>query len=279
MGKQKKTNNIIGLRIAEVRKKHKLTQAQFAAALSDYINRDTILSTVAISSWETGRQLPNTNMLTAIASYFGVSVGYLTGTEYRDGEVKQAPLVGQSAYEEKQALKEGNYHFQNMDAVKILEDDLPRYDGRPVFISFIGYQHEGLWGILDYMQQKLITIKGTYKLDLRAMDLYPLESYDFPTRRKRYAHPLSVGRFQNMKEKFWVEVKTPDQEIRNRYNGWYVHDKEHTAIVNLGTGLLLPYVGFGISYDAYQDPHDVVIDIAPAIKYPKKDKNETMEDN
>ena len=53
------SNNITALRIAEVRKNHKLTQGQLAAQLSDFVNRDTPFTIPTISAWETGRQMPS----------------------------------------------------------------------------------------------------------------------------------------------------------------------------------------------------------------------------
>lgn len=265
------SNNITALRIAEARKNHKLTQGQLAAQLSDFVNRDTPFTIPTISAWETGRQMPSEKMLCALAEFFNVSIGYLTGSEMMDGTKKGSGASDEDTFNERQAIRKSGYSFQNMGAVAILETDLSRYDQRPVFIAFKNYQHEGLWGILDSVKKSVLTQKGVYAVDFDTMELYPLESYTFPSRRKRYATPISAGRFQKLKDKMWVEVKTPDQEIRNRYNGWYIHDKEHTAIIKMDNGLLLPYTGFAISYDVYMEPYDIVIGETPMYKYPKKE--------
>lgn len=273
------SNNITALRIAEARKNHKLTQGQLAVQLSAFINRDTPLTIPTISAWETGRQMPSEKMLRALAEFFDVSIGYLTGSEMVDGTEKIAGTSEEEVFNERQSIRKSGYTFQNMDAVTILETDLSRYDQRPVFITFRDYQHEGLWGILDSVKKVVLTLKGEYKLDFDTMVLYPLESYTFPSRRKRYATPISAGRFLKLQDKMWVEVRTPDQEIRNRYNGWYIHDKEHTAIIKQDNGLLLPYTGFAVSYDVYMEPYDIVIGETPMYKYPKKKEKDVIEND
>lgn len=58
-------------RIAEQRKKRKLSQTQFAEKFG--IGRSTI------AMWETGDRIPDTETLTKLASFFGCSTDYLLG--------------------------------------------------------------------------------------------------------------------------------------------------------------------------------------------------------
>ncbi|MBP3630081.1 MAG: helix-turn-helix transcriptional regulator [Clostridia bacterium] len=61
--------NIIAKNITELRKKHKLTQAEFAERLN-YTDK-------AISKWERGESIPSIEILKQISDMFGVTVDYL----------------------------------------------------------------------------------------------------------------------------------------------------------------------------------------------------------
>lgn len=61
------------MKLRELRKKHKLTQAQLAQKL--------FMSQNCYSSYENGRTEPNIEMLCKIANFYNVSVDYLIGHE------------------------------------------------------------------------------------------------------------------------------------------------------------------------------------------------------
>jgi len=65
-------NSILGSRIAELRKKKNVTQAQLAVKLSK--------STSTIAMWETGMRDPDSQMILELSKFFGVSTDYLFGT-------------------------------------------------------------------------------------------------------------------------------------------------------------------------------------------------------
>ena len=60
-------------RLKELRTDKKLTMKQ----LADLVK----VSEMAISHWESRQRVPNINYATALAKYFGVTVGYLVGAE------------------------------------------------------------------------------------------------------------------------------------------------------------------------------------------------------
>ena len=64
-------NEIVGSRIAELRKKRGLTQKQLAASFN--INSNTL------AHYEQGVTLPSADMLVLLADYFNVNVDYLLG--------------------------------------------------------------------------------------------------------------------------------------------------------------------------------------------------------
>ncbi len=65
------SDNVIGKRITEFRKKNKMTQQEFADKL--FVTNKTV------SRWETGYTLPNTEQLAAIAALMSISVDELMG--------------------------------------------------------------------------------------------------------------------------------------------------------------------------------------------------------
>ena len=66
----------IGERITELRKMQNLSQGQLAQAMD--------VSRQAVSKWETGESLPDTNKLLAIGRLLGVTVDYLLDDEQTD---------------------------------------------------------------------------------------------------------------------------------------------------------------------------------------------------
>lgn len=71
------TDNIVGRKIVEYRKKNKLTQKEFAQKL--YVTNTTV------SRWESGVTVPNSEQLLDIAALLGESVDSLLGNENKPG--------------------------------------------------------------------------------------------------------------------------------------------------------------------------------------------------
>lgn len=86
------TDNIVGRKIVEYRKKNKLTQKEFAKKL--YVTNTTV------SRWESGVTVPNSEQLLDIAALLGESVDSLLGNETAGNE-----LVGGAQKTEKKKIK------------------------------------------------------------------------------------------------------------------------------------------------------------------------------
>ena len=86
------TDNILGKKIVEYRKKNKLTQKEFAKKL--YVTNTTV------SRWESGVTVPNSEQLLDIAALLGESVDSLLGNETAGNE-----LVGGAQKTEKKKIK------------------------------------------------------------------------------------------------------------------------------------------------------------------------------
>ena len=76
--------NAIGENIMRVRKKNGLTQAQFGEIIGK--------SQSTVYSYENGSVIPSFEVLTIISHFFGISVGYLMGIEWK-------PLSGKALRE------------------------------------------------------------------------------------------------------------------------------------------------------------------------------------
>ncbi len=65
------TSNILGNRIAKLRKSSKLTQIEFSKILN--------ISNTTLSQYESGKRIPSDDIKLKIADYFEVSLDYLFG--------------------------------------------------------------------------------------------------------------------------------------------------------------------------------------------------------
>ena len=79
---------MIGIRIAELRKSHGMSQK----ALGDKLH----VTQGAVSQWENERTLPDTQQQRAIASFFDVSLDYLTGLSNDPKAISQSYSVSAS---------------------------------------------------------------------------------------------------------------------------------------------------------------------------------------
>lgn len=70
---------VIAQNITDLRKNHKLTQAELAEKLS--------YSDKAVSKWERGESIPDVSVLKEIAELFNVTVDYLITEDHRDTEI------------------------------------------------------------------------------------------------------------------------------------------------------------------------------------------------
>ncbi|MCI8668507.1 MAG: helix-turn-helix transcriptional regulator [Lachnospiraceae bacterium] len=69
----------IALRIADLRKKHRVTQQELADCIG--------VSFQTISKWETGVSMPDITILPLLADYFSVSTDQILGLKPLDGEM------------------------------------------------------------------------------------------------------------------------------------------------------------------------------------------------
>ncbi|MFW5437083.1 helix-turn-helix domain-containing protein [Paenibacillus apiarius] len=105
-------HKLLGPRMAELRKKRNMTQAQLAFELKK--------STSTIAMWETGHRDPDTEMMTRLSNIFGVSTDYLLGlTDTPDSRTKNAITNNDKNLS-------GNYHKIERFARKVSDQDLEK---------------------------------------------------------------------------------------------------------------------------------------------------------
>ncbi len=63
---------------------------------------------------------------------------------------------------------------------------------------------------------------------------------------------LNMAQLQNKKssDRIWIEMETPSEQVKQRYNGWYRLNETKTDLIN-ATGYVLPLDGLDINYHAY----------------------------
>ena len=246
--------NIIGSRIAAARKAKGLTQSQLASLLADASERKRPYSICMISQWEMGRKKPTLTAFMALASTLGVSVAYLSGTTSSpDQTVPDNPVVADA---DSPSSSVGKEIPRIVRTEKIPVSEYVYYDKKPVFVVFPNKDFVDQWGILDAKRQSVITLIGKLSFTSHAMTLYPYEIYSYPAYKKRVAKPIPMAELNNAHQ-MWVEMNSCDDSIRNLYNGWYIHNQNHTALINISNNLVLSYSGYGIAYRVYKEPYDI----------------------
>lgn len=229
-------NRIIAARLTSCRNKTGMTQGKFADEVSE-ICGDKKISCSLISSWETGRRNIPEKYVDAIAEILGVTKEYLYGLtdDMTSRQVDNVVKISKS---------------------EIVYEDLCKYDRLPIYVEFTNYSNEGGWGIYVHKKNQIILPDFIFKVGTGERTKYKdvhfyimAPDYIIPTINGR--HSLDYAKMMNRKKVF-VKMNTADPAIRNKYNGWYRHNEDHTALIN-AVGYVLPYDGLNVSYSAYSE--------------------------
>ncbi len=116
--------NIIAQNITELRKREKLTQAEFAERLN-YTDK-------AISKWERGESIPSVEVLKQIADMFGVKVDY---------------LLEEGSFEEKQDLVTPKESTSNKITITALAVTVVWFIATLIYVYAQINLHKSLWVI------------------------------------------------------------------------------------------------------------------------------------
>ena len=222
--------------MAKLRADRQLSQKDLAREMTVMLDISKPVSPVTISSYELGSKAPKLEALVFFATFFGVSVDYLLCLEdkvsYSTIERKDdSPIVEPNTLIKPQRWKE--------------------YHNMPVYIVFADVRNQNRWGVLDYNKRRIVTTEQIVPLTTE-LTLYcypPVDSYYKDVSGQQ---PLDMTQLMNTSEQVWIEMLNSDPYVKGKYNGWYVHNRDKSMLINMGTGLVLPYTGCGISFNAYK---------------------------
>ena len=219
------SDGILAERLRCLRQKQNLTQKELALILSKR-SPDGSVSPLTISAYETSQRVPGVVLLDILADLYNVSIDY---------------LLGRKEYSEKQ--KESSSQQRGF---QIRKSEYPKYDKCPVWVESKNGLFKSRWGLLDYVGKNIVFTDCICKLS-DMMKLYSIANPVIAKDPKRY---LSYSQMMQ-KKSVGVESLSPDEYIKGQYEGIYTHSPEKTYLIGIGTGLALPYAGFGISYKVY----------------------------
>lgn len=219
-------------RLKLLRSEKELTQADFAHQLGIFMGRSKKLSVSAVSSWESGSKQPDFTIISSIASFYGVSIQYLTGeTDSRTEDVSMKPL------------------FLEDFIVEISVENLPLYDGKPVFLVFNSNKIKNCWGIYNADKETFSCRDQVYRNN--ASIRYFATDVVMDNLVKKDRRPLDLEEFIKL-QIFWVEYHGSTSDINTRFSGFYQHTKTKSGIIN-SEGNILPYAGLHLYYEVYRD--------------------------
>lgn len=223
-----------------------LNQQELAIDFSKFIGKGKIYSLTTISAWEVGRKTPSLETLYHLARYFNVSLDFLCGETMERNGKKDALTLDEKSIEERDIIIQES-------KLKLSVDEYQKYDGLPVFVEFKDMERKNTWGLLDYENKQIVTLKERFAISKYNVSLY---AYQLPYEMffdfwKIHAYSLQQVMSASM---FWVEVYSSDDMIKGQYNGWYKHNENKTCIINCNNALTLPYTGLNVSYCVYSSP-------------------------
>ncbi len=225
-------------RLAYLRTQAGLTQEDLAIQISVIENRKKAYSPLAVSGWESRDKCPPVYTLVTLCDFFGVSADYLLGRSDNPGNMRLPN--GDTA----------DYKDHKIPGCQVNMHELKKYDGEPIFVEFVDKKAEDKWGIVDIYNRRISFSDSYLKLN-RNMNCVFYASIPESQRVPSYNSRKRLSMKQVLSsDRVWVEMLTADKFIRGRYNGWYRNNEDHSCLINT-LGLILPYKGLSISYNAF----------------------------
>lgn len=245
-GKIMEKNPIYGAIVAKLRTEHGWTQKELAdrvletmCAVKGGKELAVSVSPMLISAWETNRRKVSDKYAPALCELFQVEESYLRG-ECFDFDATE--------------LLQDDDKVRKLDEMRkeIPFDQIDRYDTMPVFISFEDMTHKPQWALMDAKHHQVITLDGPIRLAHSNKKMIHIYKYQ-PLYNEPY-HQYSGKRldFNSMlaSDYVYVVMTSMDDVVHAMYDGWYVHNKDKTALRN-AVGQILPYSGLGKSFNCY----------------------------
>ena len=236
---------IIPARLVLLRREKKISQAELTREINERYSSDQIgISTV--SMLETGRRPVSAKYMQVIMDYFKVSKAYLLG--FTDDPKEELPQ------KEIDNLIETGGVGSESDKVQILPSDLFRFHLCPIYVEYPNLYSMNGWAIYDDKTSELVFPDRRVKI---TDSFWNSDKVRLCTLRQEYdtvysdnsKKPLDLRRLMEQ-ESVLVKMTSPYVGVRSMYDGWYHHNEKKSALIN-NIGLVLPYEGLGISYNAF----------------------------
>lgn len=272
--------------ILNLRTKLGLTQIQFIQAMEEASGGQfDMRSTTTLSALERGRRPPTVRDLITICKTFNIKIESLCGLKYVDDSSSESSGSIQKTSDSNSGSIWGSIWKDSSSGGKIIRKDsgsdnmniqkspdsdsqkeiptilnhggaispnmIPRYDGMPVYVVSKDKVFKEGWGILNNSKKAIV-----FKDKVISINNVDMTIYTYPPQNRDFASgsecpPLSLSSLLKT-ERVWVELLGADIFYEGRYNGWYHHAEDNTALINDGNGHILPYAGLGITYNAYK---------------------------
>lgn len=220
----------LGSRIASERCKLNMNQAQLAQYMSETSGKGKTIQ--AISHWETGRRVPDEKSIKIMAQLFDVTPEYLLG--FTDDPTS---------------------HKRTKRDVDILikPEEYNNFDGKVVYIEFHNYAEINQPAIVNQEKQSFVLKNGLIKFTNPSIKAVYISEPEYINYRSIYGDfPIDMNTlYSHNQNLFWIEMISPSEAVRQRYNGWYSRNENNSFLIHRGEGFVLPFEGLNVSYHAY----------------------------
>ena len=225
-------------RLALLRNANNMVQEDLARIISESESRIRKYSILTISAWESGDKCPSLQTFACLCDLFNVSADYLLGRS----EIPNDPKIVSSA--------PTTYEGHERPTYLVTFNELPKFDGEPIYVVFNDHRAADRWGILNY-NKKQISFTDSYLTISRDLNCTYYSQIPETQRVPKYNLKKRLSMSQMLAaENVWVEMISFDDYIKGQYNGWYRNNENHGCLIN-ALGLTLPYEGLNISYNCF----------------------------
>lgn len=244
-------NIITGQRLKLLRIRRNLSQKDFSELFSTFIGRKAgeAMALMTISNWETGKKLPTTATLRQLCSFYEVTSDYLLG------------LSDDGPGDDDNPLPKKQQSPSELLEIQYLE--LPKYDGKPVFISATNYEFAPQWALVNWSNHYLAT--ATFHIPISPDFKYSIATPpELITVQDYSRHFISLKDVLRL-DYVYIESLSLDPGLKAAVSGWYHHLPGKKGLIN-DRGITLSYEGINVAYKAVDTKLPTKINSSPIKK-------------
>ena len=225
-----KPNVVTASRIKQLRDERNYSQEDFSKDFSDFCLRDKEYAVITISSWESGRKLPPADVILQLARFYGCTTDYIMG-------LSDDPTL----------LRTSDKLVNTNQTIEVPFNELSKHDGEPLYIKFPDEKIRSQYGLLDFPNKTIQTLKYRLQLDPRCHYYITIPPEDL-TLKNGITHLLGLEDVKKM-DKVYIQSLSPDPYLQGLVSGWYSNDVSGKFLIN-EAGRVLSYEGLGVNYNA-----------------------------